>query len=214
MGILAINLIGEPLPDVDTHASYLEVARSIEQEPLKSSAAACSMADLVLDVSVDPITASRIRDIAAAKDAAVLNEDYDEAKRLKSQIEKLKAIGQHIASLEAKKRAAVDCEDYDAAKLLKSEILKLRMAGENRGAEPDSPASMCSNPDMIFNRDLGKKPSIGKRSSDLVLSTSYNGLPDRQEDRYEKPLVHQAIGIFLCSFHTAVFHKIAKASSL
>lgn len=195
VGILAINLIGEPLPDLDSPAKYLETVQPFEPEPIRSSAAASAMADLVLDVSVDPTTASKIRDVAAAKDAAVMNEDYDEAKRLKLHIEKLKVLGQHIASLEAKKRAAVDCEDYDAAKHLKADILKLRMAGESTGAEPDSPTSMGSNPDQIFNRVLGKKPSIGRRSTDMgSLSTSCNGIPDVQDDRYEKQRIHHATG--------------------
>jgi len=69
-------------------------------------AAAGAMADLSLDVNVDPVTAGKIREINKQKEAAVANEDYDEAKRLKLAIERLKAVGQKVAQLEARKRQA------------------------------------------------------------------------------------------------------------
>ena len=56
-------------------------------------------------------------------------EDYDEAKRLKDGINRLKAVGAKVAQLEAKKSSAIEAEDYDAAKLIKVEIDKLREAG-------------------------------------------------------------------------------------
>ena len=63
-----------------------------------------AMADLSLDVNVDPVTAGKIREINKLKEAAVSKEDYDEAKRLKLAIERLKAVGQKVAQLEARKR--------------------------------------------------------------------------------------------------------------
>lgn len=53
------------------------------------------------------------------QDVAVAAEDYDEAKRLKGSIDRLKVVGQRIAQLEARKRAAVEKEDYDTAKAIK-----------------------------------------------------------------------------------------------
>jgi centrosomal protein CEP104 len=58
-------------------------------------------------------------ELARSKDAAVAREDYDEAKRIKAGIDRLKVVGQKIAQLEARKRAAVEKEDYDTAKLIK-----------------------------------------------------------------------------------------------
>jgi centrosomal protein CEP104 len=60
----------------------------------------------------------------------VASEDYDEAKRLKGAIERLRSVGGKIAALEARKRIAVEREDYDLAKALKADIDKLRGAGE------------------------------------------------------------------------------------
>lgn len=132
------------------------------------------MADIALDVNVDPVTAARIREIAQLKDAAVGREEYDEAKRLKQSIEHLKVIGQKIAALEARKRSAVDKEDYDAAKLLKADIDKLRSAGEST----DIQAGKKSNPDEIFNRVLGRKPSAGQQAEVGSLSASLSSHPE------------------------------------
>ena len=69
------------------------------------------MADLSLDVNVDPVTAGKIREISKQKEGAVAKEDYDEAKRLKQAIERLKAVGQKVAQLEARKRQALPQAD-------------------------------------------------------------------------------------------------------
>ena len=73
---------------------------------------------------------------------AVDREDYDEAKRLKAAIDRLRGAGSKIAALEAKKKGAVDSEDYDLAKELKQEIDRMRsrvyaavLAGESSGGE-------------------------------------------------------------------------------
>ena len=54
------------------------------------------MADLSLDIQVDPQTAAKIREVSAKKEAAVAHEDYDEAKRLKGAIERLRVVGQKV----------------------------------------------------------------------------------------------------------------------
>ena len=57
---------------------------------------------------------------------AVAHEDYDEAKRLKGAVERLRCAGARIAALEARKAAAVAGEDYDLAKQLKAEVDRAR----------------------------------------------------------------------------------------
>lgn len=59
-------------------------------------------------------------------------EDYDEAKRLKGVVDRLRAAGGAIAALEAQKGAAVADEDYDTAKQLKLQIDRMR-CGQRRG---------------------------------------------------------------------------------
>ena len=62
-------------------------------------APAGAMADLSLDIQVDPQTAAKIREVNAKKEAAVAHEDYDEAKRLKGAIERLRVVGQKVGEV-------------------------------------------------------------------------------------------------------------------
>jgi len=55
-------------------------------------------------------------------------EDFDEAKRLKDTIERLRSISTHISQLEERKRIAIRNEDYDAAKIIKIEIEKMKQS--------------------------------------------------------------------------------------
>ena len=102
VGIIALNLVGQVLQaeNIGAAPSYV----SNHYQPRNISAAAGAMADLSLDVNVDPVTAGKIREISKQKEGAVAKEDYDEAKRLKQAIERLKAVGQKVAQLEARKR--------------------------------------------------------------------------------------------------------------
>ena len=55
-------------------------------------------------------------------------EDFDEAKRIKETIERLKTVSTQISQLEERKRNAIQSEDYEAAKIIKVEIEKLKQA--------------------------------------------------------------------------------------
>eukprot|EP00803_Ostreobium_quekettii_P001792 evm.model.scf_816.1 EVM.evm.TU.scf_816.1 scf_816:1247-3376(-) len=179
VGVIALNVVGEVLPSCNSPPGLLELHQPPRPEPLVSGQAAAAMADLTLDVNVDPITAAKIRDIARQKDQAVAQEDYDAAKRLKGAIERLKALGQKIAALEARKRTAVDREDYDTAKLLKADIDKLRGAGEAAAMGPIVAKGKRTDPEEIFSRALGKKGS-GMRRLPSEAGTGGEGLGNRQ----------------------------------
>ncbi|KAL3152527.1 hypothetical protein ABBQ32_001559 [Trebouxia sp. C0010 RCD-2024] len=160
VGIIALNLVGQVIQSENMPGAPSYVSN--HYQPSHISAAAGAMADLSLDVNVDPITAGKIREINKHKEAAVAKEDYDEAKKLKLAIERLKAVGQKVAQLEARKRVAVEREDYDMAKVLKQDIDKLRAAGEAAatGQIAEVPKSRrATDPEEIFNRVLGRKAS-------------------------------------------------------
>ncbi|KIZ03119.1 Nephrocystin-3 [Monoraphidium neglectum] len=180
VGIVALNLIGEPLvpappPPPGGGAAYLDVGQQPVGEVGYYNRAAADMADLNLDMHVDSVTAAKIRDLGRLKEAAVAAEEYDEAKRLKACIERLKAVGQKVAQLEARKRAAVEREDYDLAKALKSDIDKLRAAGDGAAmSEAGPPGGNGGGPgalgggggggrvgDDVIARVLGKTRSVG-----------------------------------------------------
>lgn len=54
------------------------------------------------NAAVDAKTAARLAELESAKARAVADEDYDEAKRLKLAMDRLKALAAKLANLEAK----------------------------------------------------------------------------------------------------------------
>ncbi len=142
VGLIAINVIGSTSslgPSAASSASAVASAASGGISPLD---------DLTFDLNFDPVTAKvftyfifhyllrfsiyasrnwqHIRELYAAKERAISNEDYDAAKSLRDAIEQLKEVGGRIAKLELRKKAAVQAEDYDTAKQIKAEIDRMR----------------------------------------------------------------------------------------
>ena len=64
-----------------------------------------------------------------------MNEDFDEAKKLKVAIDRLKIISSHLGQLEERKRQAIMNEDYDSAKVIKAEIDKLKESAMRPAAQ-------------------------------------------------------------------------------
>lgn len=62
---------------------------------------------------------TKIKLLERIKISAVENEQFDEAKKIKSAIDKLKMIGTHMMQLHERKRMASMNEDYDSAKIIK-----------------------------------------------------------------------------------------------
>ncbi|KAE8989823.1 hypothetical protein PR003_g24522 [Phytophthora rubi] len=134
VGIMAINLCGEPLGLLPSHSTDEDVGVKARNK-LRASGSE----DLSFDLRFDAKTAARIREIQVAKDQAVANEDYDQAKRLKQMEEQLKSIGLQLARLEAQKREAVANEDYDLAKKIKHEIGMLEASVGSNETQPILP---------------------------------------------------------------------------
>lgn len=94
-------------------------------------------------MQMDEVTLERVKSLKQAKDKAIKMEDYDEAKRLKEAIERLRSMGTHLAQLEERKKIAIENEDFDAAKIIKTEIDRLRKTAldpaYNNGPYSDQP---------------------------------------------------------------------------
>jgi centrosomal protein CEP104 len=138
--LIMLNLVGEALhqevasstirSDVPATTTIAPVVFSAPPAPLANPLPTThnniNKASVSEEEGVDEVTAQRILELQEKKAAAVAIEDYDEAKKLKSAIEKLRAVGAKMAALEARKTAAVEAEDYDTAKALKIELEKMR----------------------------------------------------------------------------------------
>lgn len=115
VGIVAVSLAGEELFD--------ERGAEAKKSPVYKN----PYNDLTVDITLDPQTASKLRQLAEAKSKAIANEDYATAKQIKSVEQDLKMLGSRLAQLNMAKSEAVAAEDYDLAKEIKDESDSLRV---------------------------------------------------------------------------------------
>lgn len=74
----------------------------------------------------DEFVYEKILEIQRRKDQAVMQEDYDEAERMKQIMINVKKFGYKLKSLKDKKAEAAEKEDYEMAKNLKEEIDRIK----------------------------------------------------------------------------------------
>ncbi|CAE8662244.1 unnamed protein product [Polarella glacialis] len=120
------------------------------------------------EMRYDAHTLERIRSLSNAKVRAVDAEDYEEAKRCKEMLGRLRQTGLLLRELEDRKRLAVQSEDFDAAKALKVEIERLRVAIERPEQLQPPPNRSSSHP----SAGIGGRPPSGGSSG------SGRGVPD------------------------------------
>ncbi|KAL3664996.1 hypothetical protein V7S43_010171 [Phytophthora oleae] len=159
VGVMAINLCGEPLGLLPSHSTD-EAVGSKPKQRQKSNGSE----DLSFDMRFDAKTAARIREIQGAKDQAVANEDYDQAKRLKQMEEQLKSVGLQLARLDAQKKEAVANEDYDLAKKIKQEIGMLEASVGSNETQPILPIPAVA-PSPLRSQVLPRLGAMQRSSS-------------------------------------------------
>lgn len=101
VALVAVNLhgkaSGEPVQPGNQYSASAAPQGPFAPISRSASDRSCSPA---LMADVDRITAQRIQELRAKKDFAVAEENYDEAKALKLEIDRLKAVGSRILELE------------------------------------------------------------------------------------------------------------------
>lgn len=118
VGLIALNIFGDILTSNPYEQQYQQQQRSpIPQQKFEKTG---------YTVQYDKLTLEKLDELEHAKDRAVHNEDFKEAKRLKSAIDKLKLVASQLSELENRKTVAIQNEDYDTARVLKEEINRLR----------------------------------------------------------------------------------------
>jgi centrosomal protein CEP104 len=75
---------------------------------------------------LDEISMEKLKILKGQQEEALKVEDFDEAKRLKNSIDKIRLIGKKIFEMEVQKKIYITCEDFDNAKIMKFEIERLR----------------------------------------------------------------------------------------
>lgn len=79
-----------------------------------------------LSATIPSLHAAKLRELHYAKQQAIVDEDYDAAKKLRATIDELEAPLARLEKLEARKVLAIQAEDFEAAKQIKTEIDGIR----------------------------------------------------------------------------------------
>ena len=79
----------------------------------------------------DKETQMKLKQLEMDKAMAVQNENYDLAKMLRGQIERLKSVGVQLQSLEGQKQVAISSENFDLAKNIKEQMDNLKYQAMN-----------------------------------------------------------------------------------
>ncbi len=127
VGIIALSLMGqvEESPDYERKPTFA-AGEDYSRGPDRSKFSNNQYNDLSMDMSLDPQTADKLRQLADAKGKAIADEDYATAKAIKVVEQDLKTMGSKLAQLDMAKAEAVRSEDYDLAKDIKDECDMLR----------------------------------------------------------------------------------------
>ena len=151
VGLIGLSILGE-FPNMLSEKNNFEGSEKLEDE-----------------MTYDPATLKRLKELYGAKKKAVDLEDLDEAKRINLAIDSLKSISQSLIQLEERKKIAIKNDDFDAAKLIKYENdrLKNAVAGENI-KETNRKISREQNINNLKNPNPLKLPPGYPNSGDKV----------------------------------------------
>eukprot|EP00916_Digyalum_oweni_P012941 GHVL01021283.1.p1 GENE.GHVL01021283.1~~GHVL01021283.1.p1 ORF type:complete len:780 (+),score=176.02 GHVL01021283.1:53-2392(+) len=178
VGLIALNCLGDSCANLTQEAALpsAESARISENDNTQN------MAD---EVNYDSLTAERLRSLNDAKTKAVAAEDFDEAKKIKEMINKLRSIAASLTALEKKKRLAVENEDFDAAKVIKQEIDRLRLSITSGGPPPPSAQNTDQKSPPITQRrnSVEKSEDIAVMDDERPISGGPPPLSDEEGDQ-------------------------------
>ena len=113
VGLIAVGVFGDPMSSA--------IPKEVDQQKAKYDR-------LEYETQFDAVTVQKMKELEDAKTRAVEREDFDEAKKIKVAMERLRHLGSQLQHLEESKARAIKNEDYDSAKIIKMEIDKIREA--------------------------------------------------------------------------------------
>lgn len=114
VSIINLDFIGSPI--------YMQVNDLILQEQLNFE---------IKDYEIDELTQDKIKIMKNLLEESIKNEDFDEAKKLKINIDKIKLFGKKLLDLENQKKQLLSVEDFDSAKIIKMEIDRVKSKVKN-----------------------------------------------------------------------------------
>ena len=133
VGIVAVNILGEFLSNTVKPDSYRDLglpvdpSDSIVMGNINRREVGSLIDDITFGMYQDPEVGRVIKQLERAKLAAIDEERYGYAKRLKQAIGDLHKVGERLGRLEKEKKAAVAEENYDVAQAKKVQANEIRM---------------------------------------------------------------------------------------
>lgn len=177
---------------------------------------------------LDAATAKKLNELELAKQHAIDNEDYDEAKRLKVLTDGVKRVALQFSELEKQKQLAVQNEDYDTAKQIKIQIDQLRAQALNTSS--NTPNIQYNNintqhsysPHQRSSAQLSPHMQSSISTANLQQShVTYPTAPTIDDDRPIKPLNNKsnmmnnsAVSSSRAQLHTLPNHMSSQQSTL
>lgn len=165
--------------------------------PIETSRSELFYKENILDMNIceeemDEIAQEKIKILKNQQEDALKNEDYDEAKKLKKSIERIKILGKKIYELELQKKIFVNNEDFDNAKIIKLEIDRLKSNLKYLDKQlsmvpvvstdiPQNEENKESPKDNILNRDFENDDTVFKEKSFLEREKDLKDIKDIRE---------------------------------
>ncbi len=152
VGLMYLEFFGEALP---------EKRRPLFEKPE-------TMPEPVIRIEdMDEIVQEKIKILKGLQEEAIKTEDFDEAKKLKENIERTILIGRKLLTLEEDKRQAIENQDFDQAKLLKNEIENLKamikpIEKEEIKENKEDKKEIVEIKEVQENKELSEKENIEK----------------------------------------------------
>lgn len=147
VSIINLEFLGSPI--------YMNANDLIMQEQLNNE---------IKDHQIDEITQEKIKVMKNLLEETVKNEDFDEAKKLKINIDKIKLFGKKLLVLENQKKRLLYDEDFDSAKIIKMEIDRIKSKIKNidkQLGEINHNSVILGNHNNNINSSIELNKSIG-----------------------------------------------------
>jgi len=155
VAIINLEFLGSPI--------YMQANDLILQEQLNYE---------IKDHEIDEITQEKIKILKNLLEESIKTEDFDEAKKLKINIDKIKLFGKKLLDLENQKKQLLSVEDYDSAKIIKMEIDRIKSKVKNidkQIAEINHNSVILGNYNNNINNSIELNRSIG-----MILNMNLN----------------------------------------
>jgi centrosomal protein CEP104 len=128
----------------------------------------------IRDENLDEISQEKLKILKTQLEEALKVEDFDEAKKIKKSVDRVRLIARKIYELETNKKIYISNEDFDNAKIMKFELDRLK---SNLKLMDRQLASLVHSQsmNMNLNRSMGENNSSAEDNKDVEGNSGGSG---------------------------------------